>query len=51
MTAFLYMLAGIALLLILKYFIFGLDIWDSVLHPNRIEPLDSPFRKPLLGLI
>jgi hypothetical protein len=41
--------AGIALLLLVKYVVIGLDAWDGCFHPGRIEP-DSlmAFRKPLL---
>ena len=47
-----WMLAGIALLLVLKYCIFGLDAWDGALHPGRTEPLSlNRYRKPLLGLV
>jgi hypothetical protein len=46
------LLAGVALLLLLKYVIFGLDAWNGFLHPGRTEP-DSlnAFDKPLLGVL
>lgn len=45
------MLIGVIALLVVKYVVFGLDAWDAALHPDRIEPANSPFRKPLLGLL
>jgi hypothetical protein len=45
-----WMVAGVVVLLLLKYVVFGLDAWDGVLHPDRIEPADSPWRNPLLGV-
>jgi len=38
----------------LKYVVFGLDDWNKVLHPGRIEDYTSwerKFRLPLLGNI
>lgn len=41
---------GAVSLLFVKYVLVGLDDWDSVLHPNRIEAKDTPifFRKGLI---
>ena len=44
-------LTGIAILLFFKYIVFGLEKWNSLLHPERIEGSNSMFRKPLLGLL
>ncbi|HEV2435745.1 MAG TPA: hypothetical protein VG077_07080 [Verrucomicrobiae bacterium] len=46
----LWILAGVGLLLFVKYVIFGLLKWDAIFHPARIEPSSSPFLKPLFGL-
>ncbi len=51
MDVLLYMLLGIGLLFFVKYVLFGLDKWDGIFHPERTEPKDSPFLKPLFGLI
>lgn len=42
---------GIVALLIVKYAVVGLDAWDATFHPGRVEPADSAWKKPLLGLI
>lgn len=44
-------IAGVLLLLVVKYVVFGLDNWDAAFHPGRTEPADSPWRKPLLGIL
>ena len=45
-------LFGIGALLAAKYLIVGLDGWNSVLHPGRVEPENlGTFRKPFLGAI
>ena len=41
--------AGFALLLLLKYCIFGLRAWNGILHPARTESPTSKFLKPMLG--
>ncbi len=42
--------AGFAAVFILKYLVFGLRLWNRALHRERIEPWDSPFLEPLLGI-
>jgi hypothetical protein len=46
--------AGFATVYLLKYFIFGLEAWDTLLHPNRLAADTAGprprFTKPLLGL-
>lgn len=44
-----WMIAGVIVLLILKYVVFGLAAWDAALHPTRKEDPASPFLKPFLG--
>lgn len=45
-------IAGIALLLVTKYFVVGLDKWNATLHPGRREdPALGRFARPLLGLV
>lgn len=44
-------LLGVAGLLALKYVIFGLDNWNSMLHASRVEgPEVQIFRQPFLGV-
>lgn len=42
---------GIVILLLVKYVILGLNAWDFVFHLERIEPQNSIFLKPLLGIL
>jgi len=49
MRVVLYMALGVAVLLALKYGVFGLDAWNKTLHPGRFEP-DGPFLKPFFGI-
>jgi hypothetical protein len=38
-------------ILVLKYFVIGLDAWNAALHPGLIvAPNQQPYRKPFLGL-
>lgn len=37
-----WMLAGVVALLAVKYLVFGLNQWDAILHPGRIEPASTP---------
>ncbi|MDG6998423.1 MAG: hypothetical protein JRN15_04835 [Nitrososphaerota archaeon] len=41
---------GIAALLLVKYVFFGLDEWDKIFHPDRIDNPGSPFYFPFLGV-
>lgn len=47
-------LAGFSAVYILKYGVFGLQAWDSLLHPNRLiadtAGPNKSFTKPLLGI-
>jgi len=46
-------LLGFAAVYVLKYGIFGLELWDRTLHPQRLAPDTSAnpvFSKPLLGI-
>ncbi len=45
-----WVLLGVGVLLLFKYAVFGLDLWDAKLHPGRS---DAPgrFSQPLLGLL
>lgn len=43
------MLLGIVALLVVKYLLLGLTVWDNILHPGRTEPHGSMFLNPLLG--
>jgi len=46
-------LLGFAAVYVLKYGIFGLELWDRTLHPQRLAPdtrANPVFAKPLLGL-
>lgn len=45
-----WILAGVGLLLFVKYIVFGLTTWDGIFHPQRTEPASSPFLKPFVGL-
>jgi hypothetical protein len=40
---------GVGVLLLVKYVVFGLTMWDAALHPLRTEP-ESMFAQPFLGL-
>lgn len=44
--------AGFATVYVLKYFVFGLEAWDKLLHPARLaaDTANSRFTKPLLGI-
>lgn len=44
-----YMVLGILALLVVKYLLLGLNVWDNVFHPGRTEPNSSVFLNPLLG--
>ncbi|MDE2100745.1 MAG: hypothetical protein KGL39_26100 [Patescibacteria group bacterium] len=50
MKPLLWLLAGVGLLLFVKYLVFGLTKWDALFHPQRTEPAGSPFLKPWLGI-
>jgi hypothetical protein len=40
---------GVAILLTLKYFVFGLNAWNGCLHPGRTEPASLiAFSEPCL---
>lgn len=45
-----FFLAGIATLLLIKYVIVGLNDWDGILHPERIESASTPefFKRGLI---
>lgn len=46
-----YVLIGIMLLLVIKYGIIGLNNWNNLFHPDRIEGNSSQyFLKPFLGI-
>jgi hypothetical protein len=40
-------IAGIGLLLVIKYGVIGLDAWNSTFHPGR-KDAPGPFSKPFL---
>lgn len=44
-----FMALGIAALLLVKYIFFGLDEWDKMFHPDRMDNPGSPFYFPFLG--
>jgi hypothetical protein len=46
-----FLILGFVALLVIKYLVVGLDAWNGVFHPDRVEgkSLDA-FRKPLLGV-
>ena len=46
-----YILLGIALLLIVKYGVFGLRQWNQILHPERQDDTKSIFYQPFLGVL
>lgn len=46
-----WMLLGVLVLLVLKYGVMGLTLWDQTFHPGRVEDPASPFLRPLLGLV
>ena len=50
MRILLYALLGIAVLLVLKYLVFGLDAWNKTLHPGRTDA-NTTFNKPLMGRV
>ena len=37
MAKYKFIVLGIVLLLLMKYYILGLDKWNSIFHPDRIE--------------
>jgi hypothetical protein len=46
-----WMLIGIAALLVVKYGIVGLMLWDRTLHPDRQDNPSGQFYYPLLGAL
>lgn len=46
-----WILAGVGILLFVKYIVLGLIAWDKIFHPQRIEPPTSPFLTPFFGLL
>jgi hypothetical protein len=46
-------LAGVVLLLVVKYALVGLRGWNELFHPGRVESggWESSFESPLLGVL
>lgn len=44
-------LIGIAALLVVKYAIVGLRVWDRTLHPDRQDNPNGFFFDPLMGVL
>jgi hypothetical protein len=43
------MVLGVVAILVVKYLLVGLTVWDNVLTPGRTEPSGSMFLNPFLG--